>query len=172
VALLHPRKGIATLLEAMGVVARSHPDAVLAIGGDGPQRAELEQLAAELGIAGSVRWVGPTDGAAPVIRGADLFVLPSLAESFPYSVLEAMSLGVPIVATDVGGVGEAIEDGTTGVLVPPRDPDALGRGMSSLLGDGDRAGALGAAARNRFEQRFTLSAMVEATADVYREVVG
>ena len=102
---------------------------------------------------------------------AAVFVHPSWADSFPYAVLEAMAMGLPIVATDVGGVGEAIEHDVTGVLVPPGDTGALGEAIVSLLLHPARAAAVGVAARARVRQRFTCDRMVDQTVDVYREVL-
>jgi glycosyltransferase involved in cell wall biosynthesis len=100
----------------------------------------------------------------------DLFVSASWAESFPYSILEAMAAGLAVVATDVGGCGEAVEHGVTGLLVPPRDPAALGAAIGALLADPARRQELGAAGRRRQRERFTLERMVEGTLQVYREL--
>ena len=101
----------------------------------------------------------------------DVFVHPSWAESFPYVVLEAMSVGRPIVASDVGGLGEAILDGSSGVLVPSRDTEALSRALIAMLDDPDRSEAMGAAARRRAEEQFSLQAMVDRLIRVYDELV-
>jgi glycosyltransferase involved in cell wall biosynthesis len=106
-----------------------------------------------------------------VLRGADLFVSPSWAESFPYVILEAMALGVPVVATRVGGVAEAVRDGDTGLLVPPRDAASLARAIGSLISDRDRADAMGARARSEARARFTRKRMLEGLATVYRDVL-
>jgi glycosyltransferase involved in cell wall biosynthesis len=100
-----------------------------------------------------------------------VFVSPSWAESFPYTVLEAMALGASIVATDVGGVGEAVLDRSTGLLVPPRDSAALAAAIVALLTDPRRAARLAAAARELVSRRFTVETMVAETASVYRELL-
>jgi glycosyltransferase involved in cell wall biosynthesis len=97
-------------------------------------------------------------------------VLPSWAESFPYSILEAMMVGLPIVATDVGGISEAVEEGATGRLVPPRDAPSLGRALAELLDDRKLATTLGQAAQDRARSRFSLSRMVADTLAVYLEL--
>ncbi len=170
ISLLRPGKGMETLIDAMAEVVGSRPDATLILAGDGPDRAALERRIAERGLGGSVRMVGALDSAAPLLRSIDVFAHPSWAESFPYAILQAMSLGLPIVATDVGGVAEAIADGESGLLVPPRDPAPLAAALLSALLDPERAAALGEAARARVAARFTLSRMVEGTLAVYGEV--
>ncbi|HYU61734.1 MAG TPA: glycosyltransferase family 4 protein [Solirubrobacterales bacterium] len=163
-------KGLETLIEAFAAVVAAHPDASLVIAGEGPERAALEELAERSQIASSVHLIGEVTDVFEVLRGADVFVHPSWAESFPYAVLEAMASEVPAIATDVGGTGEAIESGESGVLVPPRDPAALSEAISGLIGDPGRAGALAAAANRRFKERFTLERMVEGTLEIYAEL--
>ncbi len=102
---------------------------------------------------------------------ADVFVAPSWAESFPYTVLEAMAAGRPVVATDVGGVREAVLHGRTGLLVPPRDSIALADAIVALLSDPPRAAQLGAAARELVARRFTVERMVAETASVYLDLL-
>ena len=166
---LRPQKGMLTLVQSWPAVAERHPGAVLAIVGDGERRAELESEVARLGLERSVRLLGRLPGDA-ALAGADLFVNPAWAESFSYVILEAMAHGLPIVATDVGGTGEAIEDGVTGGLVPARDPQALGERIVSMLEDRTRAAGLGMAAKERHGERFTLGRMVEGTLGAYSEV--
>jgi glycosyltransferase involved in cell wall biosynthesis len=169
VTLLRPGKGVETLIDAMPAVLERHPQARLVIAGDGPDRTALEARLARRGVEGAVHMIGETAGPGPVLGGADVFVSPSWAESFPYSVLEAMSLGLPIVATGVGGTREAVEEGVTGRLVPPREPAPLAAALVELLADGDRAASLGEAAARRVKERFTLDRMIEETLAVYGE---
>lgn len=170
VAELQPPKGVTTAVAAMPLVLERFPAAKLAIAGDGVEREALESQIADLGIGGSVRLLGSIDGVAGLLGAADAVVQPGWSESFPYSVLEAMSLAAPIVATDVGGVGEAIEDGVTGRLVPAQDAAALAAAAISLLTDPALATRLGEAASRRLRERFTLRQMVEGTLAVYSEV--
>lgn len=170
VAELRVSKGIVTLIEAMPSVLAEHPQCRLAIAGDGEQRPAIERRIEELGIAHAVRLLGLTEGPQEVLSGAFAFVNPAYAEAFPYTVIEAMSAGVPIVATNVGGTGEAIEDGVTGFLVPPKDPGALAGGIKGLLADRELAERLGRDAAHRYRQRFTLERMIEGTLAVYDEV--
>jgi glycosyltransferase involved in cell wall biosynthesis len=123
-----------------------------------------------MGIASSVHFLGLVDDVDGILFGSDLYVSPSWAESFPYSVLEAMGAARSIVATDVGGVGEAIEDGVTGRLVSPRDARALADAMIDLLVNREWGRSLGRAARERVIARFSSKAMVEGTIAVYGEL--
>jgi glycosyltransferase involved in cell wall biosynthesis len=103
----------------------------------------------------------------PYLRALDLFVLPSAWEALPIAILEAMACGVPVLATSVGGVPEAIDAGLTGELVPPHDPDALAGALARLMADPDQLRSLGARAAQVARERFSVDTMVDATAAVY-----
>jgi glycosyltransferase involved in cell wall biosynthesis len=167
---LRPGKGVETLLDAMPLVRASHPEAQLAIWGDGIELETLRRRAARLGIDASVHFLGPTADPLGVIAGTHVFAMPSLAESFPYVMLEAMSMGRPIVSTDVGGVGEAITSGEEGLLVAPGNPAALGDGLVTLLGDRALANRFGAGAQRRVRNEFTPARMMRGTLEVYAEL--
>jgi glycosyltransferase involved in cell wall biosynthesis len=167
--LLRPGKGLETLLAAAPELLARHRDAQLAIVGEGPDLDKLSDQARGLGVAEAVHFVGPTDDPLGALRAMDVFVHPSWAEAFPYVILEAMALGRPIVASDVGGIGEAIVHGHSGVLVPARDEHALARALGELLGDRERADRLGREALRRSEQ-FTRDAMIARLTAVYDEV--
>jgi glycosyltransferase involved in cell wall biosynthesis len=169
--LLRPGKGIETLIDALPAVLACEPRTRLAIGGDGPDLQVLRARASRLDVAEAVHFLGRSADPLSLLRGAQIFVHPSWAESFPYVVLEAMSLGLPIVASDVGGVGEAMSAGESGMLVAPGDPRALARALIELLEDHDRGARMGAAAKLRFEQRFTRTQMIDGVAGVYEEVI-
>lgn len=169
VAELQPPKGVTSLVAAMPAVLTMVPDAQLAVAGEGVEREALERQIDELGVAASVHLLGSVDDVAGLVTAADVFVQPGWSESFPYSILEAMSLSKPIVATDVGGVGEAIEDSVTGRLVPTKDPDAIAAAILDLLSDRERARMLGVAARERMMSKFRFDQMVDGTHAVYRE---
>jgi glycosyltransferase involved in cell wall biosynthesis len=170
--LLRPGKGIETLIDAMPAVLARHPTASFVVAGEGPDRAQLSARALERGVDGALRLIGPTAGPEPLLAATDLFVSASWAESFPYNVLEAMAAALPVVATDVGGTGEAVVDGVTGALVAPRDPIALAGAISSLLDDPGRRERLGRAGRARQREQFTVDRMVEDTIGVYRGALG
>jgi len=170
IAELRASKGIATLIEAMGRVLERHPEARLAVAGDGEERLAIEARIRELGLEHAVRLLGTTHGPGEVLAGASLFVNAAYAEAFPYTVIEAMSVGLPIVATDVGGTNEAIVDRASGLLVPAARPDALADALGTVLADRELANRLGSTARRRYEERFTLERMIDGTLTAYAEL--
>ena len=136
VAELRASKGVVRLVEAMALVLVGHPEARLAIAGDGEERERIEARIADLGLRSQIRMLGRTDGADSVLAGAMAFVNPAYAEAFPYTVIEAMSAGLPVIATDVGGTREATGvGGSAGLLVEPGDADALAGAISAVLSD-------------------------------------
>ena len=167
--LLRPGKGLETLIAAAPRLLARHRDAQLAIVGDGPDLDALSRQASTLGVAGSVTFLGPSRDPLGALRGMDVFIHPSWAESFPYVILEAMSLARPIVASDVGGIGEALVAGRSGLLTPPRDERALAEALAGLLDDPARARSLGQEALRR-SQQFSRRGMVERMADLYEDV--
>jgi glycosyltransferase involved in cell wall biosynthesis len=169
--MLRPGKGLETLIAGVPAVLARHPGAQVAIVGEGPDLEPLRALARGLGVGGAVHFLGASGDPLSALRGFDVFVHPSWAESFPYVILEALSLGRAIVASDVGGIGEALVDGESGMLVPARDDRALAAAVVALLDDPARRSALGAQALRR-SRRFTRSAMVEQLAGVYGELAG
>jgi glycosyltransferase involved in cell wall biosynthesis len=169
VARLEAPKDQATLLEAL---ARLRPLAWrLDLAGDGPREQEMRALAKRLGVAERVHFHGYLPDPAPLLARAQVFALASRSEGLPRSILEAMRAGLPVVATDVGGVSEAVADGVSGSLVPRDDPEALSQALASLLAEPSRRARLGAAARRTYESRFRLERMVETTAGIYDTVV-
>jgi glycosyltransferase involved in cell wall biosynthesis len=167
--LLRPGKGLETLIAAAPSLLERHPGAQLAIVGDGPDLDALSNQARALGVAGAVTFLGPSRDPLGVLRGMDVFVHPSWAESFPYVILEAMSLARPIVASDVGGIPEALVQGHSGLLTPARDERALARALAELLDDPARARSLGEEALRR-SQLFSRAAMVQRMAELYGQV--
>ena len=167
---LRPAKGMVTLVEAMPALLERHPTARLAIAGDGSERIALERRIGELGLAEHVRLLGHTADVASVLAGASVFVNPAWSESFPYSILEAMSVGLPIAATDVGGTIEAVRPGVTGLVVEPHDTAALAAAIADLFDEPDRAAAMGAAARELMLERFTYERMIDGTLAAYTEL--
>jgi glycosyltransferase involved in cell wall biosynthesis len=172
VGRFHEQKDQATLLAAWHDVAAVVPTAVLALVGAGEFGPALRAQAADLGLGESVRFVEPRADLAPAYTDADVFVLTSLWEGLPYVVLEAMSFGLPVVATSVDGIPEAVEDDVTGILVSPSRPDAVASALAALLADPARRAAMGEAGRTRVASHFGLDAMADALVAVYREVAG
>lgn len=133
---LFPVKGFDLLLRAFALVRERAPGWTLEIWGEGPERKALEAQALSLGLSGCTRFPGLTEDPYAVLRGADLFVMPSRAEGFPNALAEAMACGLPVVCTDFGGAArEIILDGVNGRLVPPEDPSALAEALVALMSD-------------------------------------
>jgi len=168
VARLDPVKDLGTLVRAAAIIKRSRP-VVLAIVGDGTERAALEAVAAELGIADAVRFLGRRDDARDWLWACDAYANCSISEGVSLTILEAMAAGLPVVATRVGGTPEVVNE-ACGRLVPSRDPAALAAALTSLAENPSLGAALGRSARQRLDAEFTLDRMVRAYRDVYREV--
>lgn len=148
VGRLSKEKGHGDLIRAMAQVNRTRDDpAALVIVGDGPEQQRLERLIAELGVAEAVRLAGYRSDVAPYYAAASVFALPSYSEGSPNVLLEAMDAGAPIVATNVGGVGEMIRDREHGLLTPSGDPSAIAQAIAALLDDPELGIALASAAR-------------------------
>ena len=159
--VLEERKGVHDLLRAWARVVARHPKARLVLAGTGSDRAVAE-LAATLGIAGSVAmpgWVGP-DERARLLRASWAFALPSHLEAMPMAVLEAMAAGLPVVATNVGGIPTAVSHGVSGFLVEPRDPGALAQSLDALLANAGMRRSMGEAGRNRATEFFSAERIV------------
>ncbi len=172
VARLAPEKGHDVLLRALAALAGEGRQVRLDIIGDGPERAALEALARQLGVASRVRFLGRRDDVPKLLGEADAFVLPSLSEAFPLTVLEAMASGLPVVATAVGGVPEAVRDGETGLMVAPGEPGELAGALARVLDDGELARSMGRAGRRRVEELFSLEATARRHARLYRRLAG
>jgi glycosyltransferase involved in cell wall biosynthesis len=170
VARLVPVKGFHYLVDAAPAVLRRCPQARFLIVGDGERRAGLEARTRAAGLGDRVIFTGFRGDVASVMAAADLVVLPSINEGMGRVLVMAMALGKPIVATRVGGVAELLGEGEAGLLVPPRDADALALAISALLLDGARAKTLGEAGRRR-APRYSAEAMLEALARLYRDVL-
>lgn len=139
--------------------------------GDGPTRPACEKLASELGITDRVEFLGSRDDVASLLASAQLFVLASKYEMCPMSILEAMRAGLPIVASDVDGASEAIQDRESGLLVPSGSVDRLAKALTLLVDDADLRTRLGRGARMRFEQRYLFEQQLALTSAFYRNVL-
>ncbi len=166
-ARLAPEKGITYLLHAMAILPLSASPAHLVIVGQGDLREALEQEAADLNLSERVHFLGFRPDVLDWIAAADLFVLPSLAEPFGIALVEAMALGKPAVAVWVGGPCEIVEDGVTGLLVPPADPPALAHAIQQLLDRSGPALAMGQAGEQRAKAFYSAAAMARRTEEVY-----
>lgn len=157
---LVPVKDQQNLLNAFQILAAAGASFTGVLAGDGPLRAGLEAQAASLGIGERVRFLGHQPDVERVFAALDVFVLPSRSEGLSNTILEAMASGRPVVATRVGGADELVEDGLTGTLVPPGDPDALASAIHRVLRDTALRDKMGAAGRRRALTRFTLDRMM------------
>lgn len=171
VGRLHPQKDVGTLLEATVAIRAHHPDLVVAVAGDGPQRAALERRATELGLDTTVRFLGARDDPADLMAAADVVVMCSLWESYGFVVAEALGLGRPLVATAVGPVPDMVIDGVTGRLVPPSDPPALAVATLDLLDHPDIAADLGSAAARHLAATLDAGALMDRVEAVYLDVL-
>ncbi len=139
--------------------------------GDGPLRAECQSILESAGVAHLAWLPGERNDVPDVMRGLNCFVLPSLGEGISNTILEAMSCGLPVLATRVGANAELVVEGSTGALVPAGDEQALADGLLRLASDAQAAAAMGRAGRQRVEQRYSLQAMVSAYEAVYRRLL-
>jgi len=171
VGRLVPIKGHDTLLHALAAAVASVPGLTLEIAGDGPLRGRLEELARDLGIARAVTFAGRVDRVADAYERAEIVVVPSRGEGFGMVALEAAERGRAVIASAVGGLPEIVDDGVTGVLVPPGDVEQLAAAIAGLAVDPQRSGALGAAARERALREFTLERCADRTDALYRAAV-
>jgi sugar transferase (PEP-CTERM/EpsH1 system associated) len=162
------------LVKAWIALCRQHPclgsRAGLVMVGEGPLRPQAQALLAEAGLAGSSWLPGARHDTAEILRTLHLFALPSLAEGISNTILEAMASGLPVVATDVGGNSELVQDGITGQLVPRDQPQALAQALASYLEDGDLRDRHGTAARERAVREFSLDVMVSRYCEIYESL--
>lgn len=164
---LTPEKGHAFALQALAVLASDCPQLRLCIVGDGPLREELAVETMRLGLAGRVLLAGRRSDVPQVLAGFDLFLLPSLNEGLPMALLEAMATGLPTVASEVGDVGRAVENGVSGRLIPPGSAQAVVLALRELAADPALRRRLGARARERVEEHFSSLAMTGAYCRLY-----
>jgi len=170
VAGLRDQKGLPTLLDALESLARDGGAPLFAIVGNGLLAGEVRRRV-ESGPLAATTIVVPFEGRPePYLAALDVFVLPSYWEGLPIGVLEAMAMGLPVVATAVGGTPEAVENGRTGWVVPPRDPGALAARLREISEDSARAERMGAAGRVTAKERFGVDTMVDRLLAIYREV--
>jgi glycosyltransferase involved in cell wall biosynthesis len=171
IAMFRGSKGHQHLLDAFARLGREFPGAQLLLVGDGLRRAWVQELARARGLADAVRLPGFRRDVADLLRLMDCFVLASTrTEGVPQSLLQAMAVGVPVVASAIGGIPEVIVDGQTGLLIPPEDPVALAAGLGAVLRDPAAARQRAQAARALVERRYSRDASVERLLALYREL--
>lgn len=167
VARLTEQKGHCDLIEALALLREQWPQLQCVCVGDGELRQPLEALAAARGLSSMCRFVGSRDDVMEFYAAADMVVLPSHSEGFPFVILEALAMGKPVIATGVNGVPEVIEHMKTGLLVEARDVAGLAGAIRSLLEHPERAMQLGIAGRAVVQAQFTADRMVEKTVAVF-----
>ncbi|TME08883.1 MAG: glycosyltransferase family 4 protein [Chloroflexi bacterium] len=170
VGRLVDQKGCEFLIRAAPRVIAVHRDVRFLIIGDGPERARLEALARETGAAGAVEFAGYRSDPSTLMQTMAVLAVPSVYEPLGMVAIEAMACGVPVVASAVGGLPEVVENGNTGILVPPRDPEALAAALIRLLDSPQRARQMGSKGRERATREFSPKVIGERYADLYRRL--
>lgn len=169
VARFEAPKDHSTLIEALARIEDLAWEAEFI--GEGPLEEAARQLVAARGLTNRIRFAGASANVAERLAASQLFVLPTLSEGFPRSILEAMRAGLPAVASDVGGVREAIVDGITGTVVPRSDAAAMATALAQYVADPACRASRGAAGRSRYESMFTFDRMLTRTLRVYEEIL-
>ena len=164
---LNAQKDPMVLVKGAARLLQSRPEVQFALVGEGPLRGELAACIESMGLGKQVRLLGEVAGASRLMPAADLVTLTSRWEGAPYALLEAMGWSRPVVATAVNGCPEIVEDGVTGILVPPGDPAAWARAVAVLLDNPDRATTMGRRGRERLEERFLLQQMIDRVEGLY-----
>lgn len=171
VARLTEQKGHRFLIKALPGLLAEWPSLTCLFVGEGESREALRSLVRETGVEPACRFAGAQDNVGDWYAAADVVVLPSLSEGLPFVVLEAMAMARPVVASNVNGVPEVIQDGLNGILVPPRNSQALEEAIRSLLRDPVRAARMGEAGRHEVAAAFTVGTMIHHTVGVFEAAI-
>ncbi len=171
VARLSAEKDFQSLLQAMAIAVREVPDLKLKLVGDGPERLRLEQLTDELKLRDHVEFLGERKDVPELLSQAGFFVTASLTEGISLTLLEAMAVGLPVVATSVGGNSEIVDPALTGRLVPPADPKQLAAAIVAMCHEKAQWPEMGKAGRKRVEEHFEVRRMVSDYEDLYRQLL-
>lgn len=172
VGRLVPQKGLDVLIDALALLAEGGRRPTLSVIGQGKGLAGYRRRARDRGVEGQLRFVGRQAGTADAMRRARALVMPSRFEGLSMVLLEAMALGMPVIATAVSGAGEVIEDGASGTLVAPEDAPALARAIEKVLGDPEEAARLGRRAREAVESEHSMQRHVRRIHALYESAVG
>ena len=162
-----PEKGHRYLIEALNLLSRQDIAWCCTFLGDGELETELRALAEKHGLSAQIKFPGFCEDVFSVLLTADVFVLPSLHESSPNALIEAMGVGLPCIASDVGGIADLVEDGKNGIRVPPQDPQALATSLHRVLTQPDFAKELGENARTTIQQKFDSAASMQKLEAIY-----
>jgi glycosyltransferase involved in cell wall biosynthesis len=168
---LVPVKGLDYLLKATPIMLERSSGLKVLIVGEGPERTNLERLASQWGIDSKVIFAGQREDVYDLISAMDLFVLPSLSEGIPMALLEALALGVPVLASHVGGIPEVLVQGQTGLLVPPRDEKALADACLYLLENKEKARLLADRGKKLVQDRFSAEIMAQKVTHLYQSLI-
>ena len=168
---LRGEKAFEVLIAAAASARGNMPGLRVIIAGEGPERGRLEELISKLGLSQTVDLLGERDDVATVLGACDVAVCCSDFEGGPLSVMEYMDAGLPVIASDVGGLPELVEDGVTGVLVPPREPAAIARALARLLGDPELRSRMGEEARARRERDYDIDSWARALERLYERLL-
>jgi len=171
VGRMTPQKGHLDFLTALGQIKAVIPTIRALIVGDGPLRPTLVQYARTHRLDDCCIFTGMREDIPAIIGALDVVAIPSLSEGLPFTLLEAMAMGKPVVTTRVNGVAEVVEDGITALLVPPQAPDMLARAVIALLKNKELSSRLGATARQQAEQRFGMERMIQGVEALYEELL-
>ena len=164
-------KGPVYLLEAFKKILHFYPTAKLLVVGDGPLKTMLKTVSAEKGISDSVLFMGFRRDVPQILKAMDVFVLSSVDEAFGISLIEAMYMGLPCVATNVGGIPEVVKNGSTGILVAPANSEALAKAIKELLDKPELAERYGAAGKKRVWENFTADKYIDKLENLYDELL-
>ncbi len=170
VGRLIPTKGVHILLKAFHQVLEKEISANLHIVGDGPEKEKLQLLAQELEITSSTHFHGSVDNVAPLLQKSDVFVLPSSVEGLPNALLEAMSCGLAVITTRVGGNAEIVKDGINGLLIEPDNPKQLTNALMKILKEKETIEKLGRNARKTIEDGFSIDHITTEHEKFYKEL--
>lgn len=170
VTRLHPEKNPEVFIDAASIVKKEHDNIQFVVVGDGRLMNALKQQVARLGLSSDVIFTGERDDVAQILKVMDIFVLTSLWEGLSVSILEAMASAVPVVATDVGGTKEVVDNGVTGVLIPRKNPTETANAISMLLSKPDKLRQMGSRGKEHVEKYFTLNDMIKKIEDLYESL--
>lgn len=164
------QKGYEYLIKAIPEIIKKKPNSEFILIGDGPLKNEMEYLSKELGVNQYIKFLGYRNDVSKILVNSDIFVLPSLWEGLPISVIEALASKVPVVATSVNGTVEIVESGSSGVLVRPKDVEELAQAIVDILENEKTAVQYAEEGYKTFNEKFTLSQMIDKTINIYNNI--
>jgi glycosyltransferase involved in cell wall biosynthesis len=167
VAELHRNKGLSYLVKAAAKVIENHPNSIFIIVGEGEERQQLEKEASNLGLENAIKLLGYVENSSEYLKAFSIFVLPSIKEGLPYTILEAGSASLPVIATIVGGIPEIITDMKSGILVQPKNDKELGHAISFMIEHPEERRSYGSALHEKVLKDFSIERMISETEKVY-----